>query len=164
MEMCKVRQVTEWESRDKESNGEKKQKMDQAGVERCRVCLVPFKNVIILPCCACRDHRIHGTLSSISLRTSPLIHFQLSHLRIFKTSANNDFLNPSRANVTFLVATLSFLPVKPSHAEPIHHAGAQLQRDGYGAASFPVTVIRGESVALNLQQNALWMWNYNPQM
>lgn len=56
MEMGKVRQVTEWESRDKECNGEKKQKMDRASVERCRVDL----DLIILPCCACRDHRIHG--------------------------------------------------------------------------------------------------------
>lgn len=78
------------------------------------------------------------------------LHFQLSHLRIFKTSANNNFLKPSRAKVTFLVATLWFLPAKPSHAEPIHHAGAQLQRDASRAVSFLVTVIRGESVALNL--------------
>lgn len=100
METGKVRQVKELESRDVESSGEETEKGPRW---RRAVCLVPLKKVIILPNWACRDH-LHLHLP----QDFTPIHFQLSHLRIFKTSPRNNFLNPWRVNVASLVATLSF--------------------------------------------------------
>lgn len=110
------------------------------------VCLVPLKNVIILPNWVWRDHlHLHLPQDFTS------IHFQLSHLRIFKTSARNNFLNPfeSKRNIFSSNSVIFFFfsarQALSDWTNPSWWSSAAAEQ-----CSFLVTVIRGESVAPNL--------------
>lgn len=113
-----------------------------AGAECCPVCLVPSRSLIILPCWACRDHSVHGTLSSTPLRTSPPIHFG----EYFILPLKDKFW---RWEATFSVATLLLLFLFFPGAESINHSVAQLRRGARGAASFPAAATKGEGASPN---------------